>query len=273
MPGKPSRSRSATTSGVIRPRSSAITGSGPSSASAASKTAAPGPGSHRPERASGAPFGIAQNSAKPRKWSIAGQVEERERPAQALDPPAVAVARRGVPVEERVAPVLAERAELVGRRAGDEPGQEELGVRALVDAALRDVDRHVADQADAPLGRVGAQRRPLAVEADLVVDAAARRRPVLDPEGVRAPEGGPLAVRRRARPGRRGSRSRPRRPTRRRTASRPRRAARAAAPATSSGRLRRASRRTRTRRRRACRSGARSGAARPRWIVEASSPV
>ena len=70
MPGNPSRSRSADTSGVIRPRSSAITGSGPSSRSAASKTAAPGPGSQRPERASRARFGIAQNSAKPRKWSI-----------------------------------------------------------------------------------------------------------------------------------------------------------------------------------------------------------
>ena len=57
------------TSGVIRPRSSAITGRGPSSAAAAPNTAAPGPGSQRPERASGAPSGIAQNSAKPRKWS------------------------------------------------------------------------------------------------------------------------------------------------------------------------------------------------------------
>ena len=195
MPGKPRRLRSAVTSGVIRPRSSAITGSGPSSASAASKTAAPGPGSQWPERASRARFGIAQNSAKPRKWSIAGQVEERERSAQALDPPAVALAAACVPVEERIAPVLAERAEPVGRRPGDEAGQEEVGVRALVDAALGDVDRQVADQPHAAFGGVGAERRPLAIEANLVVDAPAGGRPVLDPERVRAAERGPLASR------------------------------------------------------------------------------
>ena len=273
MPGKPRRSRSAITSGVIRPRSSAITGSGPSSASAASKTAAPGPGSQLPRPGVARALRDRPELGEAAEVVDAGQVEERERPAQALDPPAVAVARGGVPVEERVAPVLAERAEPVGRRPGDEAGQEEVGVRALVDAALGDVDRHVADQAHAPLGRVGAQRRPLAIEADLVVDAPARGRPVLDPERVRAAECGPLARRDRRVRVARGSRPRPRRRRRTRTASRPRPAARAGAPATSSARPRRASRRTRRRRRRACRSGARSGAARRRWIVEASSPV
>ena len=51
MPGKPSASRSAGTSGVIIPRSSTITGSVPSSRSAARKTAAPGPRDQWPSRA------------------------------------------------------------------------------------------------------------------------------------------------------------------------------------------------------------------------------
>ena len=69
MPGKPSASRSASTSFVITPRSSAITGSSPSSASAARKTDFAGAG----EPVAGAsvelvrPFGIAQKAAKPRK--------------------------------------------------------------------------------------------------------------------------------------------------------------------------------------------------------------
>ncbi len=69
MPGKPSASRSLSTSFVIMPRSSAITGSSPSSASAARKTDSPGPGSQRPVRASSSsgPSGIAQKAAKPRK--------------------------------------------------------------------------------------------------------------------------------------------------------------------------------------------------------------
>ena len=50
-------------------------------------------------------------------------------------------------------------------------------MRAVVDAALGDVDRHVADQPHAALGGVVAQRRPLALEAHLVVDARRRRPP------------------------------------------------------------------------------------------------
>ena len=50
-----------------------------------------------------------------------GQVEELEVPAQALDPPAIPLSGQRVPVEERVAPVLASRAELVGWSPGDKP--------------------------------------------------------------------------------------------------------------------------------------------------------
>ena len=54
----------------------------------------------------------------------AGQVEELEGPAEALDPPVVSL--RGVrrPPVERVPPVLAVRVEVVGRCAGD-PGRVE----------------------------------------------------------------------------------------------------------------------------------------------------
>ena len=64
---------------------------------------------------------------------------------------------------------------------------------AVVDAALGDVDRDVADQSDAALGGVGAQRRPLAVEADLVVDAAAGGAP--SPRSSRRSRGGTRSAR------------------------------------------------------------------------------
>ena len=56
-------------------------------------------------------------------------------------------------------------------------------MRAVVGAPRRDVDRDVADDPHAALLGVRAQRRPLAVEAHLVGDRAARAeaRPVLDP--------------------------------------------------------------------------------------------
>ena len=56
MPGRPSSSRSRSTAGVITPRSSATSGSGPSSRSTAWKRAAPGPRRQRAaRRASGCP--------------------------------------------------------------------------------------------------------------------------------------------------------------------------------------------------------------------------
>ena len=69
MPGKPYRSRSASTSGVMTPRSSATIGSSPRAASSASKNAAPGPFTHRPSTAVSASPGTSQYASKPRKWS------------------------------------------------------------------------------------------------------------------------------------------------------------------------------------------------------------
>ena len=60
MPGRPSPSRSASTSGVMTPRSSATIGSSPSAARTASKSAAPGPFTQRPLTAVLAPPGISQ---------------------------------------------------------------------------------------------------------------------------------------------------------------------------------------------------------------------
>ena len=92
MPGRPSDSRRRVTAGVMTPRSSAITGSRPSSPSAASNGARPGPRAQRPpERVARA----ARDRPVGREAAEvvdAGEVEEVEGPPQALDPPAVAPA-------------------------------------------------------------------------------------------------------------------------------------------------------------------------------------
>ena len=60
MPGSPSSSRSRRTAGVITPRSSAMIGSSPSAATAASNSGRPGPRDQWPESAWRAPFGTVQ---------------------------------------------------------------------------------------------------------------------------------------------------------------------------------------------------------------------
>ncbi len=69
MPGKPKRSRSASTSGVMTPRSSATIGSSPNARRSASKKPPPGPFAHRPSTAVAASPGTSQYASKPRKWS------------------------------------------------------------------------------------------------------------------------------------------------------------------------------------------------------------
>ena len=58
----------------------------------------------------------------------------------------------------------------------------------MVAAVDRDVDRHVADDAHAPPGRVAAKREPLALEPHLLLDGvpAGVRRPVVAPRPCRA---------------------------------------------------------------------------------------
>ena len=85
-------------------------------------------------------------------------VEQGERPAQTLGPPRVARALQRGPVVQRVAPQLALVGERVGRHARDDAVAKERRPCAVVGAAGRDVDRHVADEADPALVRVRAQR-------------------------------------------------------------------------------------------------------------------
>ena len=64
-PGGGTSSRSATTSGVMTPRSSAISGNPPRAVRAARNSSLPGPGTHRPDRAVGRRPGSATPAAKP----------------------------------------------------------------------------------------------------------------------------------------------------------------------------------------------------------------
>ena len=204
----------------------------------------------------------------------AGQVDELERAAEALDPPAVAGRAQRRPVVERVAPELALVGERVRRHACDHVVEEELRPGEMVGAALGDVDRQVADDSDAALVRVPPQRAPLALEAHLVGDRAlaGERGPLADPERVAGDEVSELVAldrRPRAPPAARAS---PRTRTRPCTASRTRRAARGAGPATTTALPPRASRRTSARAGRAARPAARWGAAARRSNVVGSSP-
>ena len=76
-----------------------------------------------------------------------GEVDELERPAEALDPPAVALPAHRAPVVHGLAPELAVGVGDVRGGAGLEPLAEEAGVCHDVGAVVRDIDRDVADQA------------------------------------------------------------------------------------------------------------------------------
>ena len=185
MPGRSNSCRRRTTGSVITPRSSATTGSGPSAAVSARNSSAPGPRRHRPPAAVVLPVGTAQYETKPAKVIDAHEVDQVEHPAQPLDPPAVAVCAHRPPVVQRVAPELARGRERVGRHSGDTARLKELRVRTVVGAVLGDIDRDVAEDPDAAVGRIRAERPPFALEADLVVEQPAVPEPAVDP--VRVP--------------------------------------------------------------------------------------
>ena len=124
-------------------------------------------------------------------------VEQRERPPQALGPPAIARALQRRPVVQGVAPELAEVRERVRRHARDLPGAKQRRPRAVVGPVGSDVDRHVADQPDPALVGVLPQRTPLAREAHLIGHRAPATRealPVADPERLALAEVRDLVV-------------------------------------------------------------------------------
>src|SRR5581483_3331994 len=112
--------------------------------------------------------------------------EQVERPAQPLDPPAVAPASDRGPVVERVAPQLPAGGERVRWSARDRALLEELGMGAVIGAAGGDVDRDVAHEPHPALARVAPQLAPLALEPHLVGEraTAGEALPVADPPAV-----------------------------------------------------------------------------------------
>ena len=78
--------------------------------------------------------------------------------------------------------------------------------------SVRDVDRHVAEEAHAALRRVRAQRLPFALEPHLVLDGAAVGDPVVEPVRVAGAERVGLVLGHAARADRRGCRASRRRP-------------------------------------------------------------
>ena len=90
-----------------------------------------------------------------------------------VDPPSVTAAGVHLPIVERVAPKLPILAEIVGRHAGDglrmaipiDP--QDLRMCPRIRAVQRNVDWHVAEQADAVCLRIGTQSTPLLKEQEL----------------------------------------------------------------------------------------------------------
>src|SRR5207237_9700279 len=101
-------------------------------------------------------------------------IEPRERLREPLEPPMEARSLERLPIIERVPPALAGRAEVVGRDAGNHRGlalrveEEQLPVRPDVGAVVGDEDGEVADQPDAQLVALVAQRLPVVLEEELL---------------------------------------------------------------------------------------------------------
>ena len=164
-------------------------------------------------------------------------VDEPERAAHAIDPPAVA--RRGdrVPVVERVAPELSARVEIVGRRAGDRPRRRGGRARGARGGRSRRRRRRSARRRRSTRRASAHARAPPTTRARTAPAPRRRRRPRTPPSRRSTPPRarGTRGARpaRPGRPDRRGGRPTPRRPRRRCRASRPRREDSTGASATS----------------------------------------
>jgi hypothetical protein len=117
------------------PRSSAMIGRPRRGRSRGVERRAPGPRTHRPGRRVGRAARDRPVRDEPAEVVDPREVEEVEDAPEALDPPAVAPPPQRRPVVDRVAPELALRREVVGRRAGDDVVAEQLRVRRVVGAA------------------------------------------------------------------------------------------------------------------------------------------
>ena len=177
----------------MTPRSSAMTASSPSSRSAARNSARARPA--EPAPADGVARALRHRPVgdEPAEVVDPRHVEHRERAAQPLDPPAVAATVQRGPVVDRVAPELALRGVGVRRHAGLQTGAGTA--RATSGGRRRRARRRSARRRSSRTPRSAAyarSARPLAVEADLVVEGSAGRAmldPALDPVGLALAEG------------------------------------------------------------------------------------
>src|ERR1700690_2957082 len=102
-------------------------------------------------------------------------IEERERSAEAIDPPLVSGRGEHIPAINRISPGLAGGAEVVGRNAGNDGRRavrvevKEIGMRPDVGAVMRDVDGNVAHEADAAILTVRLEAIPLPKEFELPI--------------------------------------------------------------------------------------------------------
>ena len=188
IPGSPSSSRSRSTGGVITPRSSAISGSSPSSRAAASKTARPGPRRQRPRSG-----GVVARRDGPVGDEAAEVVDARQvdqLEASAGSARSTSGTRvRASPASRRAGCPRAGRSRSsrpAGRRRRARAGRARGGPRGRRRRARRRSARRRSAARRAR--RRSAQRAPLALEAHLVGDRASpgERRPVADPVRVRA---------------------------------------------------------------------------------------
>ena len=121
MPGRRNWSRSAVTSGVISPRSSAMKGRAPSSFSTAAKNSAPGPRTHWPALRRRGSRRHVPGRRERAEMIQPDHVHVGQQRAQAVDAPAISALAKRVPVVDGVAPELPVRAEVVGRHARRRP--------------------------------------------------------------------------------------------------------------------------------------------------------
>ncbi len=103
----------------------------------------------------------------------ANHVVERERAADARDPPVKAALFEQAPLVERIAPALAGGGEVVGRNSRDACGSallvelKDFGVSPDVGGVVADEDGDVAEDFDLALDAVGAEGVPLLGEEEL----------------------------------------------------------------------------------------------------------